>query len=142
MKKRKRPKTATTRRVAFCASISLLFSLCLAIPLTSQTSHGRERKKAGDYALIFGTVWGPDDRPVAGINVNIRRSGDTKPRWVVRSNARGEFLQRVPVGRADYVVWADIRSYKLPAGKHLRESPQVTVHLDNNERADTGLHLK
>jgi hypothetical protein len=46
------------------------------------------------------------------------------------------------VGKQDYVVWADTKGYKLPNGVHLQPSPEVTVHIENNERADTGLHLK
>jgi hypothetical protein len=103
---------------------------------------GRERPKPDDYALIFGTVWGPDDRPLPGVRVKIRRARDKKARWEFYSNHRGEFEQRVPVGKQDYVVWADTKGYKLPNGVHLQPSPEVTVHIENNERADTGLHLK
>jgi hypothetical protein len=114
-----------------------LLLLCLCEPLV-----GRQRPKPQEYALIFGTVWGPDDLPVPGIRVNIRRTQDKKARWELYSNARGEFEQRVPAGPADYVIWADTKGYKLPNGKRLQPSPDVTLHVDNTERADTGLHLK
>jgi hypothetical protein len=104
--------------------------------------HGRERPKPDDYALIFGTVWGPDDRPLPGLKVKIRRANDRKARWELYSNRRGEFEQRVPAGKQDYVVWADAKGYKLSNGTHLQAGPEVTVHIENNERADTGLHLK
>lgn len=143
MKKRKRPKTATTHRPAsHRVLLPLVFLFLFTFPTSHSLLHGRERPRFNDYALIFGTVWGPDDRPIAGINVSIRGAHEKKVRWVVRSNRRGEFEQRVPVGPADYVVRADTKSYKLPAGKHFQESPEVTVHVDHNERADTGLHLK
>lgn len=88
-----------------------------------------------DYALIFGTVWGPDGRPVHGVKVKIRRADEKKSRWELISDRRGEFAQRVPTGKADYVVWADV---KTPKGK---EKTQFTVHIENNERTDIGLHL-
>ena len=116
---------------------------CFLIFLTcSSILQGRERPKPDDYALIFGTVWGPDDRPLPGVRVKIRRAIDKKARWQLYSNRRGEFEQRVPVGQQDYVIWADTKGYKLPNGVHLHPGPEVTVHIENNERADTGLHLK
>lgn len=90
---------------------------------------------AKDYALIFGTVWGPDSRPVAGVPVKIRRASEKKFRWEQVSNRTGEFAQRVPVGSQDYVIQADI---KTPKGT---PKPEITVHIDNNERQDVGLHL-
>jgi len=74
--------------------------------------------------------------------VKIRRVEDKKARWELYSNHRGEFEQRVPKGPHDYVIWADTKDYKLPHGSRLQPSPEVTVHVENNERADTGLHLK
>ena len=143
MMKRKRPRTATIRehfpspirpcRVLSCFLIFLTFSSIL---------YGRERQKPDDYAMIFGTVWGPDDRPLPGLKVKIRRANDRKARWELYSNRRGEFEQRVPAGKQDYVVWADAKGYKLSNGTHLQAGPEVTVHIENNERADTGLHLK
>ena len=64
------------------------------------------------YALIFGTVWGPDDKPVYGVKVKIRRQDEKKTRWEVYSDHNGEFAQRVPAGKADYVAWADLKGYK------------------------------
>src|SRR3981081_1999819 len=61
------------------------------------------------YALIFGTVWGPDDHPLYGIRVKIRRAQDKKPKWELYSNHAGEFAQRVHAGKADYMVGADLK---------------------------------
>jgi len=141
--KKKKPKTETTRR-RFSSSAYLSRVLaCLLLFLTSSVlSQSRERLKPSDYALIFGTVWGPDDRPIPGMKVKIRRAEDKKARWELYSNRRGEFEQRVPKGPHDYVIWADTKGYKLPHGSRLQPGPEVTVHVENNERADTGLHLK
>jgi len=116
-------------------------SLFLLLPARAPL-YGRDRPKPPDYALIIGTVWGPDDRPIYGIAVNIRRTDQKKPKWRVYSDHHGVFAQRVPVGKADYEIWAETRKVKLLNGKHLQPSPRVTVHVDNNERVDTGLHLQ
>ena len=143
MMKRKRPRTATIRERSSSPVQVYRVLACLLIFLTfSSILHGRERPKPDDYALIFGTVWGPDDRSLPGVKVKIRRTKDKKARWELYSNRRGEFEQRVPVGKQDYVIWADTKGYKLPNGGHLQAGSEVTVHIENNERADTGLHLK
>jgi len=95
------------------------------------------------YALIVGTVWGPDDRPVYGVRVKIRRASDKpkKVRWELTSDHMGEFAQRVPVGECDYILWADLKGVKFTDGKPMHLVQQVTVHIYNDERQDTGLHL-
>jgi hypothetical protein len=93
------------------------------------------------YALIFGTVWGPDDHPLYGVKIKIRRENEKKARWEQYSNHSGEFAQRVPVGKQDYVVWADTKGIKSKNGTPL-QGEEVKVHIDADERADTGLHLK
>ncbi|MGA2356169.1 MAG: carboxypeptidase-like regulatory domain-containing protein [Terriglobales bacterium] len=115
--------------------------VCLASP--SIPISARASEKPQPYALIYGTVWDPDGHPLYGVKVKIRRASDKagKARWELYSNHTGEFAQRVPVGNADYVVWADLKGYKLASGKTLKPSAEVTVHIDNDERADIGLHL-
>ncbi len=101
------------------------------------------QKSDQPYALIFGTVWGPDDRPVFGVTVKIRRATDKpkKVRWEVYSDHRGEFAQRVPAGESEYILTADLKHFKSPDGKPLHLLQDVTVHVYNDEREDTGLHL-
>jgi hypothetical protein len=141
MKRKKKPKTAISLKhpstLVFCSSILACLTLFLTISL-----HSREQPKSEAYALIFGTVWGPDDRPVYGVGVKIRVAGEKKVRWEVHSNHLGEFEQRVPVGKQDYVLWADLKGYKNSAYKHLQPGPEVTVHIERDERVDTGVHLK
>jgi hypothetical protein len=88
-----------------------------------------------DYALIFGTVWGPDARPVAGVPIRIRRASEKKFRWERTSDQRGEFAQRVPTGTQDYVIQADIKTSKG------QPKPEITVHVDENERKDVSIRL-
>ena len=118
-----------------------LIAACLLLALTIPLQ-GRDKKKPDDYALIFGTVWGPNDQPLAGIQVNIRRADHKRAKWQRYSTRLGEFSLRVPVGKADYIIWAETKGVKLPSGKHLQPSPEVTVHVESTERVDTGLHLK
>ena len=76
-----------------------------------------------------------------GVKVKIRRADHKKAQWELYSDHQGEFAQRVPPGKNDYIVWADLKDLKLPSGKHLRAGTEVTVHIDNEERTDVGLHL-
>jgi hypothetical protein len=90
----------------------------------------------------LATVWGPDDRPLYGVRVKIRRSDHKKAQWEVYSDHHGEFAQRLPSGAADYLVWAEVKGYKLPNGNKLQATQEVKVHVENDERADIGLHLR
>ncbi|HYM78177.1 MAG TPA: hypothetical protein VE377_19540 [Candidatus Dormibacteraeota bacterium] len=102
-----------------------------------------QKSKDKPYALIAGTVWGPDDRPVYGVTVKIRRGTDKpkKVRWEVYSDHMGEFGQRVPAGECDYVLSADLKGVKTADGKPVHLVQEVTVHIYNDERQDVGLHL-
>jgi hypothetical protein len=119
------------------AALSLSLAKAAATDLALQ-----QKNLAKPYALIFGTVWGPDDKPVYGVKVRIRRQGEKKSRWEVYSDHNGEFAQRVPAGKADYVAWADLKGFKSISGNRLQPGDPVTVHVDYDERADTGLHLR
>src|SRR5271154_90119 len=110
------------------------------ISTLSDRGRGGE-KPPPPYALIFGTVWDPDGRPLYGVKVKIRRAGEKKVRWELYSNHTGEFAQRVPAGKADYIVWADVKDYRLPSGQKLKPGTEVNVHIDDDERSDIGLHL-
>jgi hypothetical protein len=124
--------------------VFLLFAgLCLPLIVAdgfAARSPGRDEAKP--YAVIFGTVWGPDDHPVYGVKVKIRRATEKKVRWELYSDHNGEFAQRLPVGKADYVVSADLKGVKSPSGQPLQLVSDVPVHIENDERADVGLHLK
>ncbi len=111
--------------------------------LAAAPNSSKEKEKEKPYALIAGTVWGPDNHPVYGIAVKIRRATDKpkKVRWQLYSDHMGEFAQRVPAGEADYIIWADLKGVKTTDGKPIRLAQPVTVHIYNDEREDTGLHL-
>jgi hypothetical protein len=113
--------------------VALLLVLTTAAAQTPSAPQGSAAKK--DYALIYGTVWSPDDHPVAGVPIKIRKASDKKAKWEIVSDRNGEFAQRVPVGAQDYAVQADV---KTPKGQ---PKPETTVHIDDNERKDISLHL-
>lgn len=118
-------------------SMSVLV-MCVAREALSQTATPDSppvHSKVKPYALIYGTVYGPDDRAAYGVRVRIRRADEKKARWELYSDHRGEFGQRVPAGAADYIVWADV---KLRKGASL---PEAKVHIVNDERQDISLHL-
>ena len=118
-------------RLLLAAPAALLISLCLGVIAPAQQA----KPPAKDYALIYGTVWSANDTPAAGVPVTIRRADSKKPSWELVSDRRGEFAQRVPPGKQDYIVQANI---KVPKGQ---TKPELTVHIEDNERQDIGLHL-
>ena len=135
--------TPNLRSQQLFARLSTLGAICaLMLPVFGFQKPLLAADKSEDkpYALIFGTVWGPDNRPVYGIPVKIRRAKDKKPKWEVYSDHHGEFAQRVPAGESDYILSADLKHVKSPDGKPLH-APDVTVHIYNDEREDTGVHL-
>ena len=142
MTTRRKPKTATTRSCFHSLASSLPFIGFLILLTINIPCEARQQSKPKESAVIFGTVWAPDDHPLPGITVKIRRAGEKKARWEVLSNRRGEFEEAVPSGTQDYIIWADVKGRKLPNGRHLQAIPEVIVHVQGNERADTGLHLQ
>ncbi len=111
-------------------------AVLLGLALIATASFAKDKKQPKkDYALIYGTVWSAQQRPAPGVKVSIRRANEKKARWELVSDNSGEFAQRVPAGKMDYVITADVKTAK---GK---PKPEVTVHVENDERVDVGLHL-
>jgi hypothetical protein len=143
-------KTVTTRKLPLpLISVRILAVTFMVILLggfgASQllATTPQQVKPGQPYALIFGTVWGPDNRPVYGVTVRIRRATDKpkKTRWEVYSDHHGEFAQRVPAGEEDYILSANVKGVKGPDGRPLHLVEEVKVHIYGEERQDTGLHL-
>ncbi len=114
----------------------LVGSVLIAAPLPLPGPGAQQNSTAKDYALIVGTVWGPDDVPVPGVRITIHSVTGKKAKWELVSDRRGEFAQRVPAGAQDYVILADI---KTPKGE---PKPEIKVQIEDNERKDVSLHLK
>ena len=145
-----RHRTPLAARLSALGIFPFLFTIALTLglpamgtlgSLQASPNPGPAPQKEKPYALIFGTVWGPDNHPLYGVKVKIRRAKDKHAKWELYSDHQGEFAQRVPAGEGDYVLWADLKGYKPPDGKPPHLPQEVTVHVYNDERVDTGLHL-
>ena len=114
-------------------------ALLLCLPVLAASAFGASAVATAapaPYALIFGTLWGPGERPVYGVRMKLRRAGERKFRWEAISDHRGEFAFRVPAIKADYILVPDA---KPPQGKPL---PETSIHVEGDERVDIGVHLQ
>ena len=106
----------------------------------------RDKDLHKNYGLIFGTAYGPDDRPFYGARIEIHPAGKKRPSWELYSDHRGEFAQRVPPGPGDYVVNGTAEVVAVENGapqthKKKRLKAEVRVHIEREERQDISLHL-
>ena len=120
-------------RCAFLFVILISFAALLAPLASSDENTQPSTRHEKPYALLFGTVMDKQNHAVYGVKVRIRRAQHKKPQWELVSDHSGEFAQRVPAGKADYVISAETK------GRGPR--PEVTVHVANDERVDFILHL-
>lgn len=131
------------RSAALCIAVFVLSSFAH----TSVTGKAEKQKAEKPYALIFGTAYGPDDRPFYGAKVTIHRLVKKHGSWQLISDHRGEFAQRVPPGPGDYLIHGEAEvSFQDPGGKpqkskNKRLKGETKVHVDNEERVDISLHL-
>jgi hypothetical protein len=132
----------SAHRVSF---LLLIFCVCSAfcprLPLVHAVSGPKKLKPTDPYALIFGTVWGPDNHPAYGVKVEIRVASEKKTWWELYSDHHGEFAQRVAAGKNDYIVGADLKGVKTQDGHPIHLVEEVPVHVEYDERVDIGLHL-
>ena len=136
-------KARWSRNTAACLAICALLVL-----LPSSIAASKEKpKKEKPYALIFGTAYGPNDRPLYGVKITIRPQTKKHPSWDLISDHRGEFAQRVPAGTNDYLVRGEAEyapvgdDGKAQLSKKVRLKGETRVHVDNEERRDISLHL-
>jgi hypothetical protein len=118
-------------------------------PQTSekQTAEKKGKVKEKPYALIFGTAYGPDDRPLYGVKITIRPREKKHPNWELISDHRGEFAQRVPPGSGDYLIHGEAEYAPLgndgkpQLSKKKRLKGDAKVHVEGEERLDMSVHL-
>jgi hypothetical protein len=132
-----------SRNTAACLAMCVLLAL-----LPSSVAASKDKpKKEKPYALIFGTAYGPNDRPLYGVKVTIRPQKKKHPSWELMSDHRGEFAQRVPAGTNDYLVHGEAEyapvgdDGKPQLSKKVRLKGETRVHVDNEERRDISVHL-
>jgi len=125
-------------------------ALCLAL-LFSSLASSAEKDKDKDlkkhFGLIFGTAYGPDDRPLYGARIAIHPVGQKHPAWELMSDHRGEFAQRVAPGPADYLITGQIEYAPVENGepqtkKKKKMKAEAKVHIQAEERQDVSLHFK
>ncbi len=134
------------RHMAVTLAMLLLFAVNPRLA-SADDQQKPANKKEKPYALIFGTAYGPDDRPLYGVKITIHPQGKKHPSWDLVSDHRGEFAQRVPpgpaeylvTGQADYAPMGDDGKPQLSKKKRLRG--ETKVHVANDERLDIGVHL-
>jgi hypothetical protein len=126
---------------------SPVICVLLALLPFSLASSKDKLKKEKPYALIFGTAYGPNDRPLYGVKITIRPEKKKHPSWELISDHRGEFAQRVPAGTNDYLIHGEAEyapvgdDSKPQLSKKVRLKGETRVHVDNEERRDISVHL-
>lgn len=128
------------------ATALLLGLICLFFPSASLLSADKDKDLKKHFGLIYGTAYGPDDRPVYGAKIEIHPVGQKHPHWELMSDHQGEFALRVPPGPGDYLVSGEAvvipTENGVPQGKKKKKiKAEKTVHIQAEERQDVGLHL-
>lgn len=124
-------KTPGGGRRSISASV-LLVLLLSAFCLTALADSKSDARKP--YALLFGTVYSASNHPVYGVKIKIRRADKKRAKWELYSDHQGEFAQRVPAGKADYVISTEAKKGQPTA--------ETTIHIEADERKDFSLRLK
>jgi len=136
-------KLRRSRSTATYLAICVLSLLLLPQPAATKDKPQKEKP----YALIFGTAFGPNDRPLYGVKITIRPQKKKRPSWDLISDHRGEFAQRVHPGPGDYLVHGEAEyapvgeDGKPQLSKKVRLKGETRVHVGSEERLDISLHL-
>ncbi|HEY6248342.1 MAG TPA: hypothetical protein VI685_00180 [Candidatus Angelobacter sp.] len=126
---------------------AIVAALALGIVVLCQFSFAEKDKDKDPkkhYGLIFGTAYGPDDRPVYGMRIAIHPVDKKHPAWELVSDHRGEFAQRVPPGPADYTINGEGEIVLPGNGKPQKKKfkAETKVHIEAEERQDVSLHFR
>lgn len=142
----KKTRTVTTNLRGIRKPLTWL-AMLMVCALIQPLARADKKKAEKPYALIFGTAYGPDDRPLYGVKVTIRLQGKKGPSFNLVSDHRGEFAQRVHPGPADYLISGEAEysalgdNGKPQISKKKRLKAETKVHIEGEERQDIGLHL-
>jgi hypothetical protein len=135
---------------AVCLALLAVFTVLQPAAQTDDKTDkkpDKQEKAEKGYGLIFGTAYGPDDRPLYGVRINIRPEGKKHPSWDLFSDHRGEFALRVPLEAADYLIkgqaeYAPLGSDGKPqTSKKKQLKGETKVHMEGEIRQDVSLHL-
>lgn len=119
-------------------------ALALGLLVVCSSSIAEKGDIRKHYGLIFGTAYGPDDRPLYGMRIQIHPVDKKHPSWELVSDHRGEFAQRVPPGPADYLISGEGELLLTENGKPRKRKfkAEAQVHITAEERQDVSLHFK
>ena len=126
---------------------TVVAALALGLLLLCSSSFAEKGKDIQKhYGLIFGTAYGPDDRPLYGARIEIHPADKKHPAWELFSDHRGEFAQRVPPGPTDYIISGEVEIALTENGvvqkKRKKFRAETKVHIESEERQDVSLHFK
>jgi len=106
----------------------------VSIARTSDAAGNSDQRKKSAHEndfLLFGTVFTEPGFALPGAAIRVRRADKKKARWEARSDRRGEFAVRVPVG-AEYEMTVTATGYQ-------RETRKIDAKTGN--RADLVFRL-
>ena len=125
----------------------IVLSALIQLPALDDKKQPDKKQQEKSYGLIFGTAYGPDDRPLYGVKVTIHPEGKKHPKWQLFSDHRGEFAQRVPTAAADYLITGEAEYTAAGTdgtpdkSKKKKLRGETRVHMEGEIRQDIGLHL-
>ncbi len=93
------------------AGMFLLAWVVCAVP-ASGTADDKDDKKTVAQAVVAGTVFTREGFALRGIRVAIRHKDDKKPKWKAVTDARGEFVLRLPRASGEYEITAGSKNYQ------------------------------
>jgi hypothetical protein len=119
----------------------------VAVLVSSAFAFKGQKKEQPPQGLISGTVYGPDDRPLYGVKIQIHPVGKKHPSWDLMSDHRGEFAQRVPVNPSDYEVIGEAELAPVVDGRPQQSRKQRVqdirkVHVEKGVISDISLHMR
>ncbi|HKW75974.1 MAG TPA: hypothetical protein VJN64_10665 [Terriglobales bacterium] len=121
-------------------------ALCaVALMISSGFALSNKKKQEKPEGLIFGTAFGPDNRPLYGVKVHIQPVGKKHPDWDLTSDHHGEFAQRVPPG--DYEITGEAEVAPVADGKpqlsgRKRVKVNRVIHVEKDVEQDISLRLE
>jgi hypothetical protein len=129
MRKKRNPRKRTG------TSVTLLSTLIL-VALTSIGAAPKKKPALDTYALVSGSVFDDRGYAFAGADATIepeaQPSNKTKPIEAV-SDARGEFVVRVPPGPVHYTVTVHAKGYQIQ---------RKSVSIEDQERVEVTFSLE
>lgn len=141
----RKTKTVSTKpkRLAAATIFVVLSFILLGSRLSSAAADDKQKR----FGVLFGTAYGPDDRPLYGVKVIIHPQGKKHPSWELYSDHHGEFAQHVPPGPADYVASGVVEVVPIENGKPQKSKKkkltgEAKIHIAGEEWHDFSLHLQ